>query len=470
MRARYIFVVLFVCLSVSYSCDSRPTLIQECSPKLDASLAEGTLLLSTENLHGGILWQILDLATGRLRSYDLLNNPVTNLDNGGILFPPDRVSDIRISPDGKRFAYRTYLQEKVYIISSQDGVSTIFASTNQVVLTYAPGSQTWFITEANPRVLDPLKYPLMSMGNEEKLPHVVVESIDPAKIAVNWSARLGTREIPTLAIISSDGQGLHYFPDRLNEWQGLEGWINANDLQLTSYTGADLLDRFPSRTLNTAQTILLDWQTGEKLVSGDDLPDKYFRTWAPVYSPSKRYVSYLGQQENLIIFDRIKHKITSQIPIQTAIPYAPVWIDETRLVVVSRDEKTRTDDLLLLSRDSNLQQSIRLSGTIASIVSPPLLPQPSNRKLISFWVTDPKGHQSKLLFVNVEWGYIYDFCLDFDEKFNMGQGWLLPPNRFGLSMQHDDKTEIIIVDILRRRMFRVLIPSKAVVSGAITLP
>lgn len=466
MRMQYILVVLFVCLSVSYGCASRPTLMQMCSPEWDASLAEGTLLLVTENASGETLWQTLNLKTGNLRPYDVLNNVGEQF-----LLSPTRVSDVRISPDGKKLAFQTYFQEEVYIISSRDGVSTVFAPLEKFNLVYVPESQEWFIVEANAHAPEPLIYPLTPTGNEEKIFHSVRHSM-PEQIATQWSARLGTREISTLVVVSSDGRELLYFPDWLNEWQELKGWLNDNDLYLTTYATANFLSLYASRSLDSDGTILLNWQTGEKLVSGDNLPDKYFLTWAPVYSTSKSYVTYLGQQgKHLVIFDRTKNEIVSEISIQNTVPFAPLWIDETRLIVVIRDESTRVDHLFILGKGGNLQQ-INLGTVEHPAISPLLLPQLSfDNRLMSFWLTDQREPaHSKLLFLDIEQHRIYDFCLSADEMSNIGQGWLPTQHRFAFSVQHDDKTEIVVVDVFHRKMFSTLIPYKAVLGGAITLP
>lgn len=466
MRARYIFVVLFVCLSVSYGCASRPTLIQMCPPEWDASLAEGTLLFGNENPSDETVWQTLDLKTGNLRPYDVLNNVGEQF-----LLSPIRVSDVRISPDGKKLAFQTYLKQEIYVISSRDGVSTVFAPVEKFNLVYVPEYQEWFIVEANARTPEPLIYPLTPTGNEEKIFHSVRQSI-PEQIATQWSARLETREISSLAIVSSDGREFRYFPDWLNEWQQLEGWLNDGDLRLTTYATANFLSLYMSQTLDTDQTILLNWQTGEKLVSGDNLPDKYFLTWAPVYSPSKRYVTYLGQQgKHLVIFDRTKNEIVSEISIQSTVPFAPLWIDETRLIVVSRDESTRVDHLLILDKDGNLQQ-INLGLVEHPAISSLLLPQLSfDKMLMSFWLTDQREpSQSKLLFLDIEQRRIYDFCLSANEMSNIGQSWLPTQHRFAFSLQRNNKTEITIVDVFHRKMFSTLVPYKAVLGGAIALP
>lgn len=464
MRARYLFVVLFVCLS-PYGCASRSISRQMCSPELDASLAEGTLLLVTESQSGETRWQTLDLKTGSLRPYDVLNN------TGEQLLSPPRVSDVSISLDGKKLAYQTYLQEEGYIISSRDGVSTVFAPLEKFNLVYVPESQEWFIIETNARTPKPLIYPLTPTGDEERISYSIRQSI-PGQIATQWIARLGTREIPTLAIVSSDGKELRYFPDRLNEWQQLEGWLNDSDLQLTNYATADFSSPYVSQTLNSDQTLLLNWQTGEKLVSGDNLPDKYFLTWAPVYSPSKRYVAYLGQQgKHLVIFDRTKNEIVSEISIQSTVPFAPLWIDESRLIVVIRDESTRVEHLFILDKNGNLQQ-IHLEMVEHPAISSLLLPQLSfDKRLISFWLTDQREPtQSKLLFLDIERRRIYDFCFSANGMSNIGQGWLPRQYRFAFSVQHNDTTEIVIIDVLHRKMFSMLIPYKAVLGGAIALP
>lgn len=454
---RWFSGVLFLWL-LAYACTSRPLFIQECFLESDSSLAQGTLLVTTETSDGRVLWQTLELSTGQLRPYDILNTPII-LEDERVLLPPSCACDVKISPDGRMIAYQTYLQEEGYIIYDQDGDTTIFAA-NEVVLVYSPESREWFITESDARIVNPRYYPLIPSGNEEKLQHIILESLDDKKVAANWVAEYGKRSTTTLVVISSDGKDLRYFPNWHNEWQSFEGWLNAEDLELTNYVGANLLERFARLTLKSDQKILLDWQTGEKVVSGDNLPDKYFLSWAPAYSPSKRYVAYRGKK-NLVIFDRTKHEIALQTPLTVNTPYtppgAPVWIGESYLVVASQDDETGTSDLFILSIKGE-QIKFHLDRQVLS----EFLLQEST-KFISFWVAEERNN--KLLFLDAEKGHMYDFCLAVDQGLDVGARWLPTPGHFALSVYHGDKTEIIILDVLRQRIFKTINPFIATISG-----
>lgn len=469
MRAWNIFVTTFVCLSVLQGCASPPTFVRMISLERDPSFVEGTLLLAAENLSSKTLWQILDLKTGNLRPYNMLNNI-----DAQFLLSPSRASDVRISQDGKNLAFETYLQEEGYIISSQDGVSTYFAPLEKFNPVYLPTHQEWFIVEADARNPQPLAYPLTPTGMEEKISYSLIQS-KPTQIATQWDARLGTKEISTLVVISSDGKGFIYFPDWHNEWQELQGWLNENDLQLTTYATANFLSPYTNQTLGSDQTVLLNWQTGEKLVSGDNLPDKYFLTWAPVYSPSKNYVTYLGQQgKHLLVFDRAKNKVVLEISLQGTVPVAPLWIDDTYIIGVIRDEITEKDHLFILGKDGNLQQ-INLNLVEHPSISSLLLPQLSyDQKLMSFWLIDQsEPEKGRLLFLDIQRSQIYDFSLpfaDLTDPSKVGQGWLPSQPLFAFSTQQANKTEITIVDAFNGKMFNTVIPLNAVLAGAITVP
>lgn len=447
---------------VFYGCTVHPSVSQICSLELDASLAEGVLLLLTEDSSGKSLWQTLDLATGRVGSYNGLNDP------GESLMPPTRVEDVAISPDGKKIAYSTYWEEMAYIISSQDGVITRYAPVENFSRLYMPETQQWFIEEGNARLLNPIAYPLVPTGKEEEMPHRVIHA-EPRRLAKQWEAKLGVRAIPTLAIVSSDGSRLAYFPNRLNEWQGFEGWLNDHELHLINFAGANFLDPYTDMPVSD-QTILLNWLTGEKLVSGDNFRDQDPLGWPPVYSPSLRYLAYRGIENKVVVFDRIENKIVWQVPMQSPISEAPIWVDDAHLVIMMRDERLGTSIWFLLDRESGAQPIASLDGVVVSY-------QPSyDRRWIAFWLLNAQSSKQvpenqQLLFLDTKRSRIYDSCFGFEAgEETIGGEWLPARNRFTLSVQHPGETEIIIVDIFRRKRWRILVPFKTTVVGGITLP
>lgn len=456
--------MLFVLAAlILYGCVSQPSVVQSCSLRNVLTTPKGLLFLSHFEKEKSP-WVVLNLSTLSTEHHPIL----------GVFerIPPKDVDEVNISPSGKWVAYTGVVRQHGYYIKTVDGLSEKFVSPENYVIVYSEKWQRWFLQPVNPRSLSEPIYPFLPNEQEQKSLYSNLE-IDKAKVATNWIATSGTKEIPTLVV--TDGIDTFSYIDWENEWQSLDGWLNENTLILTRYGGAYLLNTDNSSLLHSDRTILFNPFNGERLVSGDNYPNMSIFSWAPVYSPSNLYILYLDKDNSLIVVDRKKNitVLEVEIPPSSTVPFQPSWINETDFVYFVRNTESNTDEWFLSgipgkkSQLSNLRHYFD-SPTISSALPPMLSPA---KDFLSFWITHMVGkntYKNQLLFLNVQRRKIYDFCItvtgNIDTDPKLGQGWL-EEGKYIFTIPEENSTRARIIDIVSQESDEILIPGEVIIIG-----
>jgi hypothetical protein len=467
---RVLFVVGIFILAV-YGCASNPTTVRECVPSasLPSEDTEGILLVGKVGSNGDILlWQTLNLKTGTVEPFDVLNRP----DKESIL-PPSWVSDVIVSPSGRWIAYITSLVQHGYYIQSRDGSYTRFVSPQNYVIVYTREQENreWFLQEMDARSVERRLYPFMP-NKEERGSGVLIKKVESEWLAQDWLAYSGTKQIPTLVIASSDGKETFYFPDWNNEWQGIKGWFNEEYVVLINHAGADVFDPTTFQIPANDRIILFEPFTGEKLISGDTYPGMVLSSLPAIYSPSMRYVAYLNtDKSSLIIWDRIENKVVAQTSAVHISPSLwPLWIDESTLVYAATDIQTNKEDWFSLDVTGKSKRLTELVAAkyseISSIFPPQLSP---DKRFLAFGATDSTDRISLLILDTREYK-TYDFCVKFDKQSNreIRWTWLHVQNRLVVSASQVDKTHIQLLDVMGKKVFHVsIMPGRFVIVGSL---
>lgn len=463
---QHFFVLFALSVTVFSGCVSTPTVVQSCNLRNAIARSEGLILLATIGEKDHVSWFAFNLNTDAIERHPVLD-----------VFeriPPTDVNEVKVSPSGEWVAYTSAVPQTGYYIMSIDGLSVKFVPPEKYSIIYSEKQQKWFLQVINPRSLSALTYPFLPNEQEQKNHY---PNIDPkeAEIATSWVATSGIQEIPALVV--TNGVDIYSYLDWGNDWQSLDGWLVENTLMLTRYAGAYLLDADKFSSPLNDHTILFNPFTGEKLVSGDNYPDISISSWAPVYSPSRIYTLYLGEENSLIVVDSKKNTTSLQVKIPNShtVPIQPLWVNETEFIYFVRDSESNTDEWFhteIPGKEYPLSDLRNYFNrpTISSVLSPKLSP---SKDFLSFWITHSVGenaYKNQLLFLDIRQRTTYDFYITANGNINtdpnVGQTWL-EKDKYIFTVPEGNGTRVKIVNIARLETVEIFIPIKTIIVGTI---
>lgn len=427
---------------------------ETCPLEENLSLAQGIILLRKDTENNAYSWQLLDLSTGKTQAYTLLDQPKGEI--------PESIS---LSPDGRKIAYLARRPQKAYIFTS--GPHVMYAPVENFNLTHLVSTNEWFIDDAWPRSLEYWTYRLTPTGEEDSLPHLDILK-PPKNIMSEWQVRLGIWEQPGLATLAVDGSAFHFFDDI-----GCcpDGWLDQNTVLLTQFAMSNFLNRYSWQLLESNQTILVNWETGEAIMSGDSLPNRdVFVDWSPAYSPSLRFVVYpsiIGQHSSIAVFDREKNQVMARIELTGKVYQRPLWLDNRHFAFIMENQTPRSQ-LFIADTDGKTRKIFE--GDIVAGQAPILVQRNRTHSLLALWVS--RNEQESLLFFDMSRHLIFDFCIttDFRNFDLLGASWMLDYGKFIISLPVAKGTEIRIVDVIGGRSKTFFLPEKVKVFGEISIP